>query len=115
MGTHYSPVTAADRMSVQALLQAKVMGRWFHLYLYLFLDLDLDLYNRKIVGAEVHDSDDSGHAARRVAAARLRIYRSKAYATWCRTRVACVMPKCWASSAALAVLAAISARTAGVV
>jgi hypothetical protein len=107
MGTHYSPVTAADRMSVQALLQAKVMGRWFHLY--------LDLYSRKIVGAKVHDSDDSGHAARRVATARLRIYRSKAYATSCRTRVACVMPKCWASSAAQAVLAAISARTAGVV
>jgi putative transposase len=32
------------------------MGRWFHLYLI------LDLYSRKIVGAEVHDSDDSEHA-----------------------------------------------------
>ena len=38
-------------------LPAKVMGRWFYLYLI------LDLYSRKIVGAEVHDSDDSDHAA----------------------------------------------------
>ena len=38
-------------------LPANVMGRWFHLYLI------LDLYSRKIVGAEVHDSDDSDHAA----------------------------------------------------
>ena len=37
-------------------LPAKVMGRWFHLYLI------LDLYSRKIVGAEVHESDDSEHA-----------------------------------------------------
>jgi putative transposase len=37
-------------------LPASVMGRWFHLYLI------LDLYSRKIVGAEVHDSDDSDHA-----------------------------------------------------
>ena len=37
-------------------LPANVMGRWFHLYLI------LDLYSRKIVGAEVHDSDDSNHA-----------------------------------------------------
>ena len=37
-------------------LPAKVMGRWFHLYLI------LDLYSRKIVGAEVHDSDSSEHA-----------------------------------------------------
>ena len=37
-------------------LPAKVMGRWFYLYLI------LDLYSRKIVGAEVHDSDDAGHA-----------------------------------------------------
>ena len=33
-------------------LPANVMGRWFHLYLI------LDIYSRKIVGAEVHDSDD---------------------------------------------------------
>ena len=38
-------------------LPANVLGRWFHLYLI------LDLYSRKIVGAEVHDSDDSDHAA----------------------------------------------------
>jgi putative transposase len=37
-------------------LPAVVMGRWFHLYLI------LDLYSRKIVGWEVHDSDDSDHA-----------------------------------------------------
>ena len=37
-------------------LSAKVMGRWFHLYLI------LDLYSRKIVGAEVHESDDCVHA-----------------------------------------------------
>ena len=34
-----------------------MVGRWFHLYLI------LDLYSRKIVGWEVHDSDDSAHAA----------------------------------------------------
>jgi len=38
-------------------LPATVTGRWFHLYLI------LDLYSRKIVGWEVHDSDDSAHAA----------------------------------------------------
>ncbi len=37
-------------------LPATVVGRWFHLYLI------LDLYSRKIVGWEVHDSDDSDHA-----------------------------------------------------
>lgn len=37
-------------------LPAKVMGRWFYLYLI------LDLYSRKIVGAEVHEKDDSDHA-----------------------------------------------------
>ena len=37
-------------------LPAIVMGRWFHLYLI------LDLYSRKIVGWEVHDSDDADHA-----------------------------------------------------
>jgi transposase InsO family protein len=37
-------------------LPARVMGRWFH------LNLILALYSRKIVGAEVHDSDDSDHA-----------------------------------------------------
>ena len=38
-------------------LPAVVMGRWFHLYLI------LDLYSRKIVGWEVHATDDSNHAA----------------------------------------------------
>jgi transposase InsO family protein len=38
-------------------LPADVTGRWFHLYLI------LDLYSRKIVGAEVHASDDADHAA----------------------------------------------------
>ena len=38
-------------------LPAVVMGRWFYLYLI------LDLYSRKIVGWEVHDTDDSDHAA----------------------------------------------------
>jgi transposase InsO family protein len=38
-------------------LPALVLGRWFHLYLI------LDLYSRKIVGWEVHDTDDANHAA----------------------------------------------------
>jgi putative transposase len=38
-------------------LPATVLGRWFHLYLI------LDLYSRKIVGWEVHETDDSNHAA----------------------------------------------------
>ena len=38
-------------------LPAQVMGRWFHLYLI------LDLYSRKIIGWEVHDTDDASHAA----------------------------------------------------
>jgi putative transposase len=38
-------------------LPAIVLGRWFYLYLI------LDLFSRKIVGWEVHDTDDSNHAA----------------------------------------------------
>jgi putative transposase len=41
-------------------LPAGVVGRWFHLYLI------LDLYSRKVVGWEIHDSDDSAHAAQLV-------------------------------------------------
>jgi transposase InsO family protein len=37
-------------------LPAAVIGVWFHLYLI------LDLYSRKIIGWEVHDSDDCEHA-----------------------------------------------------
>ncbi len=37
-------------------LPATVIGRWFHRYLI------LDLYNRKIVGWEVHANDLAGHA-----------------------------------------------------
>ena len=37
-------------------LPATVVGRWLYLYLI------LDLYSRKIVGFEVHESDDSEHA-----------------------------------------------------
>jgi putative transposase len=38
-------------------LPAFIAGRWFYLYLI------LDLYSRKIIGFEVHDSDDAEHAA----------------------------------------------------
>lgn len=38
-------------------LPAQVLGRWFYLYLI------LDVFSRKIVGFEVHDSDNADHAA----------------------------------------------------
>jgi putative transposase len=38
-------------------LATTVQGRWFHLYVI------LDLYSRKIVGWEIHDTDDAAHAA----------------------------------------------------
>jgi len=41
-------------------LPATVIGRWFYLYLI------LDVYSRKIVGWEVHERDDSSHAAQLV-------------------------------------------------
>ena len=37
-------------------LPADVLGRWFYLYLI------LDVFSRKIVGFEVHDTDDASHA-----------------------------------------------------
>lgn len=37
-------------------LPAQVVGRWFYLYLI------MDLYSRKIVGWEIHETDDSRHA-----------------------------------------------------
>jgi len=46
-------------------LPAAVVGRWFHLYLI------LDLYSRKIVGWEVHETDESHHAAQLVKRAAL--------------------------------------------
>ena len=41
-------------------LRSRVVGRWFHLYLI------LDIFSRKIIGWEVHDTDDAEHAARLV-------------------------------------------------
>ncbi len=41
-------------------LPSQVAGRWYFLYLI------LDVFSRKIVGFEVHDDDDSDHAARLV-------------------------------------------------
>lgn len=41
-------------------LPAEVAGRWFYLYLI------LDVFSRKIVGFEVHETDDADHAARLV-------------------------------------------------
>ena len=38
-------------------LPAQVQGRWFYLFLI------LDLYSRKIVGHEVHETDQAEHAA----------------------------------------------------
>ena len=46
-------------------LPATVAGRWFYLYLI------LDVYSRKIVGFEVHGSDDSDRASHLCAARRL--------------------------------------------
>jgi transposase InsO family protein len=46
-------------------LPTQIAGRWYFLYLI------LDVYSRKIVGFEVHDSDDADHAARLVSRAAL--------------------------------------------
>jgi putative transposase len=58
-------------------LPANVMGRWFHLYLI------LDLYSRKIVGAEVHASDDATTPCTWCAAPR-----------WPRASPACTPSRC---------------------
>src|SRR5258705_9032810 len=57
-GTRNPPIARSLRRAcpTQPFLPATVVGRWFHLYLI------LDLYSRKIVGWEVHDSNDSNHA-----------------------------------------------------
>lgn len=46
-------------------LPTEVIGRWFYLYMI------LDVYSRKVVGFEVHDSDDSTFAAQLVKRAAL--------------------------------------------
>lgn len=46
-------------------LPTEVAGRWFYLYLI------LDVYSRKVVAFEVHEDDDSDHAARLVQRAAL--------------------------------------------
>ena len=38
-------------------LASQVIGRWFYLYVI------LDVYSRKIVGFEVHETDNADHAA----------------------------------------------------
>jgi len=64
----------------QPYLPASVAGRWFNLYL-----PDPGLYSRKIVGWEVHDTDDADHAAhlvRRTALAEGSRIRPEAGAAW---------------------------------
>jgi transposase InsO family protein len=51
--THIATATRQVWCWDMTYLAAAVLGRWFHLYLI------LDLYSRKIVGWEVHDTDDS--------------------------------------------------------
>jgi putative transposase len=55
--THIATAARAVWCWDMTYLPASVIGVWFHLYLI------LDLYSRKIVGWEVHDSDDADHAA----------------------------------------------------
>jgi transposase InsO family protein len=45
-------------------LPTEIIWRWFYLYLI------LDIYSRKIVGWEVHETDDADHAARAGATSR---------------------------------------------
>jgi transposase InsO family protein len=63
-----------------AYLPANVMGRWFRLYLI------LDLYSRKIVGAEVHDSDDARHAVHLVRRTARHPHPQGLYAVSCGTQ-----------------------------
>jgi transposase InsO family protein len=55
--THIATAPCAVWCWDMTYLPASVIGLWFHLYLI------LDLYSRKIVGWEVHDTDDADHAA----------------------------------------------------
>ena len=55
--THIATATRQVWCWDMTYLPTIVQGRWFYLYLI------LDLYSRKIVGWEVHDTDDSDHAA----------------------------------------------------
>ena len=55
--THIATATRQVWCWDMTYLAAAVLGRWFHLYLI------LDLYSRKIVGWELHTTDDSVHAA----------------------------------------------------
>jgi putative transposase len=54
--THIATATRQVWCWDMTFLPATVTGRWFYLYLI------LDLYSRKIVGWEVHESDDADHA-----------------------------------------------------
>jgi hypothetical protein len=49
--------TCRFRQQYLTFLRARVQGRWFYLYLI------LDLFSRKIVGFEVHETDQAEHAA----------------------------------------------------
>jgi transposase InsO family protein len=56
--THIATAPGQVRSWDMTYLPTNVMGRWFHLHRL------LDLYSRKIVGAEVHDSDAANRACR---------------------------------------------------
>ena len=55
--THVATATAQLWCWDLTYLPTTVLGRWFYLYLI------LDVFSRKIVGFEVHDSDNADHAA----------------------------------------------------
>ena len=55
--THVATTPRQLWCSDMTFLPAAVIGRWFYLYLI------LDVYSRKIVGFEVHDTDEADHAA----------------------------------------------------